>query len=477
MRQSSTLSATHEPEIWDTADLSDAPLLVIGAGPKAIALAAKSNVLRAAGFDVPEVVAVERDRTAANWREGRDWTNGRQRLGTLPEKDLGFPYDCTTWGDLDDPTIGEIAHRMSGYSWSSFLLSLGVYACWIDRGRPQPTHREWADYLEWAAGRAGMRTVNGEVRRAELVDGGWQLTVHEGSVQTHVHGRGLLVSGPGPTTGTVPADGIRILGTGGFWRLSVAGLPDWAQSVVVVGAGETAGTIVRELALGMDREVTVVAPRATLYSRGESPFENRYYSDPTGWDSLSKADRLEFIRRTDRAVFSQDVQSDLALTARVSWVPGRVVGARRCDGGVAVEIAYGGRQQVRHADLVVDATGGDPLWFTQILGPRAESALRAALGGAATRDRVEQAIGTSLSVNGLPAPLHLPNLAALTQGPGFPNLSSLGLLSDRVLAGYLRQQHIAPTARARTGGATPPTEGDHSTRTAASVVIRGAAQQ
>jgi mycobactin lysine-N-oxygenase len=33
--------------------------------------------------------------------------------------------------------------------------------------------------------------------------------------------------------------------------------------------------------------------------------------------------------------------------------------------------------------------------------------------------------------------LFLPNLAGLNQGPGFPNLSCLGLLSDRVLGADL----------------------------------------
>jgi mycobactin lysine-N-oxygenase len=33
--------------------------------------------------------------------------------------------------------------------------------------------------------------------------------------------------------------------------------------------------------------------------------------------------------------------------------------------------------------------------------------------------------------------LFLPNLAGLNQGPGFPNLSCLGLLSDRVLGAEL----------------------------------------
>ncbi|MBO0656107.1 SidA/IucD/PvdA family monooxygenase [Streptomyces triculaminicus] len=456
MSQSSTLFPASVAGTRSTSRHGGAPLLVIGAGPKAVALAVKSSVLRAVGFDVPEIVALERDRTAANWLAGRGWTNGRQRLGTLPEKDLGFPYDCTTWGESHDPVTGEIAQRMAGFSWASHLQDRGLYARWIDRSRPQPSHREWADYLEWAADRSGLRTVIGEVRAAELRGGDWALTVDDGTDRFAVHGAGLLVSGPGPAAGVLPADGARVLDTAGFWKMAVEGFPDWAETVVVVGAGETAGTIVRELALGQDRKVTVVAPRATLYSRGESPFENRYYSDPTGWAGLSETDRQEFIRRTDRAVFSQEVQSDLALTTNVSWEPGRVVGTRPADGQVAVEIAYGEQHRLHRADLVVDATGGDPLWFTGLLGPLAEDALRAALGGAVTRERIERSIDSSLAVPGLPAPLHLPNLAALAQGPGFPNLSSLGLLSDRVLARYVPDVHADDTAvaEARSGSRT-----------------------
>ncbi|WP_406835820.1 SidA/IucD/PvdA family monooxygenase [Streptomyces sp. AHU1] len=451
MSHSSTLSPSPADESWTVSGHDGAPLLVIGAGPKAIALAVKSHVLRAVGFDVPEVIAVERDRPAANWCEGRGWTNGRQPLGTLPEKDLGFPYDCAVWGDSQDPVMGELAQRMTGFSWTGHLLDRGGYARWIDRGRPQPSHREWADYLEWAADRVGLRTVIGEVRRAELVDGGWALGVDSGNGQTVVHGCGLVVSGPGPATGVVPTDGDRVLSTGDFWRLTAEGLPGWARRVMVVGAGETAGTIVRELALSLDRDVTVVTPRATVYSRGESPFENRYYSDPTGWAGLTEADRREFIRRTDRAVFSQEVQRELAPAANVTWEPGRVVGTRHTDDGqFVVDLVYAQKQRRLPTDLVVDATGGDPLWFGQILGPRAEGALRAALGGPVTRDGVERAIDASLAVTGLPAPLHLPNLAAFAQGPGFPNLSSLGLLSDRVLAAYTPSAH-RESARGRTG--------------------------
>ncbi|MDT7737794.1 MAG: mycobactin lysine-N-oxygenase, partial [Mycobacterium sp.] len=40
-----------------------------------------------------------------------------------------------------------------------------------------------------------------------------------------------------------------------------------------------------------------------------------------------------------------------------------------------------------------------------------------------------------------------PNLAGLNQGPGFPNLSCLGLLSDRVLGAELSPNANSSTRR------------------------------
>lgn len=54
-----------------------------------------------------------------------------------------------------------------------------------------------------------------------------------------------------------------------------------------------------------------------------------------------------------------------------------------------------------------------------------------------------------LSVAGLDPPLHLPVLAGLAQGPGFPNLSCLGLLSDRVLRRYVPLSPAAPLVTER----------------------------
>ena len=45
-------------------------LAIVGAGAKAVAVAAKAAVLGEMGVEVAEVVAVERADVAANWRAG-----------------------------------------------------------------------------------------------------------------------------------------------------------------------------------------------------------------------------------------------------------------------------------------------------------------------------------------------------------------------------------------------------------------------
>lgn len=58
-----------------------ATLAVIGAGPKAVAVAAKAAELRNLGVDAPDVVVVERTGVGANWTAAGGCTDGRHRLG------------------------------------------------------------------------------------------------------------------------------------------------------------------------------------------------------------------------------------------------------------------------------------------------------------------------------------------------------------------------------------------------------------
>ena len=97
-----------------------------------------------------------------------------------------------------------------------------------------------------------------------------------------------------------------------------------------------------------------------------------------------------------------------------------------------VTIAYGEERERVAYDAVVVAIGFDARWFEALLGEDAGARYRDALGGG----EVERVIDIDLSVAGLSPPLHLPVMAGLAQGPGFPNLSCLGLLSDRILRRY-----------------------------------------
>ena len=72
-----------------------------------------------------------------------------------------------------------------------------------------------------------------------------------------------------------------------------------------------------------------------------------------------------------------------------------------------------------------------------------------------TRAALERVIGHDLAVPGLRPRLHLPILAGLAQGPGFPNRSCLGLLADRVLGAYVEvgaHEHVKTAARWRHKG-------------------------
>jgi mycobactin lysine-N-oxygenase len=170
-----------------------------------------------------------------------------------------------------------------------------------------------------------------------------------------------------------------------------------------------------------------------LYSRGESYDENRFYSDPGDWPQLAEAHRREFLERTDRGVFSLQAEAALSRKRGFRALAGRAAGIEAREHDVIVTIEYGDERERVAYDAVVVAIGFEGRWFEALLGAGAGALYRDALG----RDDLPRLIDVDLSVAGLTAPLHLPVMAGLAQGPGFPNLSCLGLLSDRVLSRYV----------------------------------------
>ena len=191
--------------------------------------------------------------------------------------------------------------------------------------------------------------------------------------------------------------------------------------------------------------IDVLTARGVLYSRGESYEENRFYSDPAEWPRLAEAHRREFLTRTDRGVFSLQAEAALNQVRGFRTLAGRAAAVEAREHDVIVTIAYGDERERVAYDAVVVAIGFDGRWFEALLGEDAVARYRDALGGS----ELERMIDADLSVAGLAPPLHLPVMAGLAQGPGFPNLSCLGLLSDRILRTYVRQEKPAATAPGR----------------------------
>jgi len=88
-------------------------------------------------------------------------------------------------------------------------------------------------------------------------------------------------------------------------------------------------------------------------------------------------------------------------------------------------------------DLVIDGSGADAMWFVPLFTQHALDLLELGLGGPLTGESLQDAIGHDLAIGDVHPKLFLPGLSGLTRGPGFPNLSCLGLLSDRVLGADL----------------------------------------
>jgi len=328
-----------------------------------------------------------------------------------------------------------VVAAMARYSWQRHLIGQGAYSDWVDRGRMRPTHRQWSAYLREVAEAAEAEIVCGAVTGLEVADGDrWEVTLDAGDAMA---ADGLVLTGAGPSV-TVPGqppDHPRVLDGRTYWLAAHELKGERAHNVCVIGSGETAASVVIDLLKRSAKRsaIDVLTARGVLYSRGESYDENRFYSDPGDWPRLAEAHRREFLERTDRGVFSLQAEAALNQVRGFRTLAGRAAEIEAREHDVIVTIAYGDERERVAYDAVVVAVGFDGRWFETLLGKDAGARYLDALGGG----ELERVIDVDLSVSGLVPPLHLPVMAGLAQGPGFPNLSCLGLLSDRILRRYV----------------------------------------
>jgi mycobactin lysine-N-oxygenase len=425
---------------------SRADLVVVGAGPKAASIAAKAHVLNELGHGPIRVVILEQHEAAAAWTGRNGFTTGAERLGTRPEKDVGFPYQSGAELGLSGR---EIDAMMFLFSWQSYLVGLGEYRHWVDAGAPCPQHREVAKYYAWVLSQAtnGVRVRMGKVTDIALHTDGWVLNSQtvNGERESTLAERGIVLTGPGrlrelrcsPDVAkqiVTPAMTVEQLAAAGISRNS---------KVCIAGSGESAIAMALLLVdeFGDDIDLTFVTP-SLPQSRAESFLENIVYSNPqlVDWQSLPEEERLEFIRRSDRGVMSPSAVAQLSRHRKLRFVVGRVGKVERSPIGRAwVAIAKPSETVHHEFDIVANCTGSCPLAaLTDLLGETRAVVERNA--GLALNDEVavRSALDEGLALRGVVPKLHLPAVAGLLHGPGLANLSCLGTLSDRILAAYLR---------------------------------------
>jgi mycobactin lysine-N-oxygenase len=153
--------------------------------------------------------------------------------------------------------------------------------------------------------------------------------------------------------------------------------------------------------------------------------------------------RRDFVKHCDRGVFDQGGLASIAGDGQCSFVTGRAVHVAAGPGGEGVTLEFETPDGVigKPYDFVVNCTGFDLLAQLRGLFPdevRAEVERQA--GTLWDRPpQTEVRIGRALELEGMYPRLHIPGLAGLSQGPGFANLGSLGLLANRVLQPLLSE--------------------------------------
>ncbi|MGE0067808.1 MAG: SidA/IucD/PvdA family monooxygenase [Solirubrobacterales bacterium] len=427
---------------------TESDLLIVGAGAKAAAISAKVHVLNELGLGPLSVTIVEKAEPAASWLGRNGMTSGEEPLAIPPIKDVGFPYRSRRQfgARLGDAIDGALLP----FTWQRYAIERETYAPWVNRESPPIRHRDYGAYLGWVMDRAteGISHFHGRVARVGLTaeGDGWEIEVAEpgdpGDPVRH-RGRGLILTGPGVHR-DFPADpdvAGRVFHCDSS-RDEFARIPTEAEAeIAIIGGGESALSALIFLRAFRPRvRITVYTPLLPL-SRGESFLENRVFADPddVGWERLDLQTRRDFVKHCDRGVFDMGALASIAGDSQCSFQVGRAVHVGADGEGVALE--YEGPDGIVAApyDFVVNCTGFDLL--AQVRGLFAAE-LRAEVERLAgplwdRPPQTEVPIGRALELVGMEPRLHVPGLGGLSQGPGFANLGSLGLLANRVLQPYL----------------------------------------
>lgn len=449
----------------------DPHLAIIGAGPKACAIWTKHTALLEAGVAIAPMSVIEKKQVAANWSGAHGYTDGVQYLVSPSEQDLGFPYS----GEVFGPDLtSRLTERMFKYSWQNFLLSVGGYPEWVSADRPRAPHYQFRDYLGWVGRASGLKTIKSEIAQISINEQEqWQF--FDLSRNCISSASGLVVTGNGKPRrlNGQPEQHDRIWDGETFWanKHKLAGAT--FARIAVIGSGETAATIASSILDNVSNDVVIelICKQYAYFTRAEVAKDLVYFSDPSHWHALREGRLFSIMRRADRGVVSAPIKTRLEESKLVEYTTAEADSIEvSAQDELLLSLKYDGQVEKVPYQFIVVATGFDAMWYFELFDDAAKikflqhvinelnadqsKALEAMLSDKVSAETwnkqlqrlpvrrfleraVERLIDTDLSLLNFQPKLHLPMMAGLSQGPGFPNLNCLGLMSDRILKSYL----------------------------------------
>ncbi len=352
----------------------------IGFGPSNLSLAVALEDLGAAG-DRALTTHFFESQPAFGWH--------RNMLLPSAKMQVSFLKDLVTFRDPS-----------SRFSFVSYLHESGRLARFVNNCDFFPTRREFHDYLEWVessfADRVSYGTRVTEVRPPNGLEPGEtaeHLRVRAETGSSRAGSRWVRARNVVLATGLVPnmPDGVdrdehvwhsaEFLDR--FERTDTSGL----THVAVVGAGQSAAEIVRFVYDHVpDATVTAIMPSYGYSIADNTPFANRVF-DPHAIDDYyhgdehSKESFWKYHKNTNYAVVDDEVIRDLHRRAYDDEVSGagrlhflelsRMTDVKRSgeDTRITVYSSAADRSYDLDVDLVVCATGYEPMRFGDLLGP------------------------------------------------------------------------------------------------------------
>jgi mycobactin lysine-N-oxygenase len=319
------------------------------------------------------------------------YTDGEQRLCTIAERDVGYPYNSMFGRPVD-------VAMASKFSWGTFLHGgmsgyVRGYSTWVDAGRKPPRHKDFADYLQWVLNASEASVVYKRVTALEKEADGkhWRIRSENADGRASRHRtrfNAVVVTGPGPANNLPmekPATGAvvpesRIFDGSNFWsrRDEVREALEFAKEqsrdldgIVIVGAGGTAAAVLSWLVTNGARDLPIqmVAGQPSLYTRVDSVFQNRLFTDEEQWQTLSSGLRKAFFERLNRGVVWATVMDHVSSATNFTMVVGRAQTIRVPTSGdieLAVKRDDGHAVELRPS-ILIGASGFDAWWFLSLV--------------------------------------------------------------------------------------------------------------